>query len=481
MLDATGSKTVRLESHQHNRQGDIAIEKRKHVYNKSAVSQFATPDYSAREQRGWYMYDFANSAFSTTVVTLFMGPYLTAIAKDAADPNGYVHPLGISIYAPSFYSFMVALSVILQVLFLPIVGAIADYGRKKKQALAATTCFGAIATMAMFFVSGTDYLLGGALFVIANLTFGASMVIYNSFLPEIASPEQRDEISSKGFALGYLGGGLLLALNLVLLTYAEKVGITQGMAVRISLCSAGVWWAIFTIPTLIRVHNRGALRSLPPGESAVATVLRQLAHTAKEIPKYPETLKFLIAYLLYNDAIQTVLTLASQFGADELKMPVSQLTLAILMVQFVAFPGSLAFAWLARAISAKRAVEVSLLIWTGTLVYIYAAVKTPTQFFILAAIVAVVMGGSQALSRSLYAQIIPKGREAEYYSVYEVSDKGTSWICPIFFGLAMQFTHSYRVAVLSLIVFFIAGLLVLLRVDMQRGEKAVELAAATGT
>ncbi len=171
------------------------------------------------------------------------------------------------------------------------------------------------------------------------------------------------------------------------------------------------------------------------------------------------------------------MTLASQFGGDELHIPLTQLTLAILMVQFVAWPGSLAFARLARAITAKRAVVVSLLIWTGTLIYIYVSVTTTLQFFIMAAIVAVIMGGSQALSRSLYAQIIPKGREAEYYSVYEVSDKGTSWMCPIVFGLAMQFTHSYRLAVLSLIVFFIAGLLVLLKVDMERGERAVATAA----
>ncbi len=434
--------------------------------------------YSVREQRGWYMYDFANSAFSVTVVTLFMGPYLTALTKSAADSSGYVHPLGIPIYAPSFYSYMVALSVILQVLVLPVVGAIADYGRRKKQVLAATAYFGAAVTMAMFFLEGKEYLLGGMLFVISNLSFGASIVIYNSFLPEIAPLEQRDAVSSKGFAWGYLGGGLLLALNLVLLLKAESLGITRGLAVRISLSSSGAWWAIFTIPTLLALRNRGPARALAAGQSAVGTVLRQLAHTAAEVRKYPQTLTFLIAYLLYNDAIQTVLTLASQFGSDELHISESNLTLAILMVQFVAFPGSIAFSWLANAITAKRAVIVSLVIWTGTLVYIYAAVKTTVQFFVMAAIVAVVMGGSQALSRSLYAQIIPKGREAEYYSVYEVSDKGTSWMCPIFFGLAMQFTHSYRLAVLSLIVFFVAGLLVLLKVDMEQGERDVARAAA---
>jgi MFS transporter, UMF1 family len=440
------------------------------------VSHNAT-GYSVREQRGWYMYDFANSAFSTTVVTLFMGPYLTAIARSAADAGGYVHPLGIPIYAPSFYSYMVALSVIFQVLVLPLVGAIADYGRKKKQVLAATAYFGAIVTMAMFFLEGKAYLFGGLLFVIANLSFGASCVIYNSFLPEIAPLQERDAVSSKGFAWGYLGGGLLLALNLVLLLKAESLGVSRGLAVRISLSSAGAWWAIFTIPTLVAVHNRGPARTLKAGQSAVGTVLRQLAHTAAEVRKYPQTLTFLIAYLLYNDAIQTVLALASQFGSDELHISESNLTLAILMVQFVAFPGSIAFSWLAKIITAKRAVIVSLVIWTGTLVYIYAAVKTTAQFFIMAAIVAVIMGGSQALSRSLYAQIIPKGREAEYYSVYEVSDKGTSWMCPIFFGLAMQFTHSYRLAVLSLIVFFVAGLLVLLKVDMEQGERDVAMAA----
>src|SRR5580700_1145459 len=249
------------------------------------VSPNAT-NYSAREQRGWYMYGFANSAFSTTVVTLFMGPYLTAIARSAADAGGYVHPLGIPIYAPSFYSYMVALSVIFQVLVLPLVGAIADYGRKKKQVLAATAYFGAIVTMAMFFLEGKAYLFGGLLFVIANLSFGASCVIYNSFLPEIAPLQERDAVSSKGFAWGYLGGGLLLALNLVLLLKAESLGVSRGLAVRISLSSAGAWWAIFTIPTLLTVHNRGPARTLAEGQSALRTTIQQLAQSLASLRGY---------------------------------------------------------------------------------------------------------------------------------------------------------------------------------------------------
>jgi UMF1 family MFS transporter len=327
--------------------------------------------------------------------------------------------------------------------------------------------------MAMFLLQGKQYLFGGVLFLVANVSFGASIVIYNSFLPEIAPPEDRDAVSSRGWGIGYLGGGLLLALNLVLYLRAGQIGMSESMAVRISMSSAGVWWAVFTIPALLALHNRGPARALPAGQSSVGAAIWQLRQTIGHVRQYPQTTTFLIAYLLYNDAIQTVLALASQFGNDELKIPVSQLTLAILMVQFVGFFGAVGFNRLAAAISAKRAVLVSLAIWSATLIYIYAAVTTTLQFFIMAAIVAIVMGGSQALSRSLYAQLVPEGREAEYFSLYEISDKGTSWLCPLLFGLALQFTKSYRIAILSLIVFFIAGLLVLLRVDVEQGERDV--------
>jgi len=432
-----------------------------------------TTERTVAERRGWYMYDFAQSAFSTTVVTLFLGPYLTSLAKAGADSSGMIYPLGIKVDALSYWSYLVSLSVILQVLFLPLIGAVADFGRKKKQALAATAYVGAGATVMMFVLHGSEYLLGGALFLVANVTFGAGVVIYNSFLPEIAPIEERDAVSSKGWAIGYVGGGSLLALNLLLYLNAARIGISDEIAVRISLASAGAWWAAFTILPLVRLRNHGAAQTLAPGESAIAGVLRLLVHTLADLRNFPQALKFMIAFLLYNDAIQTVVVLATQFGHDELKIPLSQLTLAILMVQFVAFFGALSFKWLASIVTAKRAVEASLVIWTGVLIYIYLAVKTTLQFFVMAAVVAMVLGGSQALSRSLFAQLIPKLKEAQYFSIYEVSDKGTSWMCPLFFGLALQFTKSYRIAILSLILFFMAGLSVLLRVNVQRGERDV--------
>ncbi len=434
-------------------------------------------DYSKREQFGWCMYDFANSAFYTTVITLFLGPYLTALATNAADAGGYVHPFGIPIYARSFWSYAVSLSVIVQVLFLPMVGAVADFGRRKKEVLGATAYLGALSTIAMFFLQGSDYLFGGLLFLIANVAFGAAEVIYNSFLPEIAPPADRDTVSSKGYAIGYIGGGVLLALNLALFMGAGKIGITEGMAVRISLSSAGVWWAVFTIPTLRTLHNRGPAHRLAGGQSALATTVQQLAQSIRSLGQYPQAAVFLIAFLLYNDAIQTVIALASQFGSDELKIPQAQMTLAILMVQFVAFFGSIGFNWVASKTSAKRAVAASLVIWIAVVVYIFW-VTTTVQFFVMAAIVALVLGGSQALSRSLFAQLVPKGREAAYYSVYEITDKGTSWICPIIFGLALQFTKSFRLAILSLLFFFVAGLLVLFKVNVEQGERDVERQAA---
>jgi MFS transporter, UMF1 family len=424
-----------------------------------------------RERWGWYLYDWANAPFHVTVVTLFLGPYLTSLTKAAADSRGFVYPFHIPIDARSFWSYTIAVSVAVQVLVLPLVGAVADYGRRKKQALAVAAYLGAGATAAMFLLHGPDYLLGGALFIVANVAYGASLVVFNSFLPQIAGPDERDRVSSKGWAIGYLGGGLLLVLNLLLYLGRTRIGIAEGLAVRISLGSAGIWWALFTIPTMIALRNRGAGRELHGGVSAVAVVVRQLFHTLGAMRAYPQTVKFLIAYLLYNDAIQAVIALATQFGADELKIPQAQLTLAILMVQFVAFFGAIGFGWMARAIAAKRAIALSLAIWIAVLVYIYLSVTTTAQFFVVAAVVALVLGGSQALSRSLYAQLVPKGQEAEYFGIYGISDKGTSWMCPILFGLALQFSGSYRLAVLSLIVFFVAGLLVLIRVNVEKGER----------
>jgi len=424
-----------------------------------------------REQRAWYVYDWANSAFPTTVLTVFIGPYLTTVTRAAADAHGRVDLLGIQVSAEAFFPYIVSLSVLLQVLLLPLLGAIADYSHYKKRLFALFAYIGAFATMGLYFLHGTHYLLGGLLFVIANLGFGASIVFYNAFLPDIALPEERDHVSSVGWAFGYLGGGLLLALNLLLFAKATDLGLSTEQAVRINLASAGLWWALFTLIPLRFLRQRAVLRHLPPGQHYLTVGLKQLRHTLGKVRSHPQALLFLAAFLIYNDGIQTVIALAAVFGQEELDMGIATLTSAILMVQFASVPGVLLFKYIARAIGAKAAIALSLLVWIGVLVYAYALLHSTRDFFIMAGMIALVLGGSQALSRSLFSLLIPKGQESEYFGLYEISDKGTSWLGPLLFGLALQFTGSYRIAILSLVVFFVMGLLLLLKVNVRAGTR----------
>jgi len=425
-----------------------------------------------REQRGWYFYDWANSAFSTTVVTVFLGPYLTTIAENAADSRGFVHPLGIPVRDGSFFSYVVGLSVALQVIVLPVTGAIADRTRRKKQMLALFAYIGAAATIGMWFLQGERYLLGGALFLIANLAFGASVVVYNSFLPEIAEPDERDRVSARGWALGYLGGGLLLVVNLALYTARDRLGVSEGDAVRISILSAGLWWAIWTIVPLRGLQNRRAPAGFEAASETGGVVsggFGQLARTLREARSFPQTLLFLVAYLFYNDGIQTVIVLAAVYGDKELGLGQTTLIVAILLVQFVAFAGALVMGRMAKSYGAKRVILSSLILWTAVLVAaFFLQAGAVAQFYLLALLIGFVLGGSQALSRSLFSQMIPPGREAEYFGLYEISERGTSWMGPIAFGLVYQATGSYRTAIIALVVFFVVGFLLLTRVDVRR-------------
>ena len=429
-----------------------------------------------REIFGWAMYDWANSAFSTTVGTVFLGPYLASLAAAAALPDGMARLGNLPIAPDSFMPYCVSLSVGLQVLFLPILGAIADYSHLRKRMMRIFATIGALATVALFAVTGPLWWLGGLLFILANLAFGASMVFYNSYLPDIASEEKRDKVSSYGWAMGYLGGGLLLLLNLALFQFREALGMATSLAVRINLASAGLWWLGFSLVTWSRLRARQAPRVLLPGQTYFRVGFRQLRDTFKELKRFPETLRFLVAYFVYNDGIQTVIAVSATFAAAPilrggLGIDTGTLTMVILMIQFMAFFGALFWGRLASWIGAKRSILVALAIWAGVVIYAYGGLYGDTrvaQFFILGACIALVMGGSQAISRSLFAQIVPKGHEAEYYSFYEVSERGTSWIGPLIFGLMNQLFGSLRPALLSLIFFFVVGLVLLPFVKVEK-------------
>ncbi|MFL7868021.1 MAG: MFS transporter [Anaerolineales bacterium] len=442
----------------------------------SAISKPAIND--KREIFGWAMYDWANSAFSTTVGTVFLGPYVANLARSAAEIAGTstVSFLGIPIAPDSFLPYCISFSVGMQVLFLPILGAIADYSHLRKQMMRLFATIGAVATILMFLLAGGLWWLGGLLFIIANLAFGAAIVFYNAYLPDIASEEERDRVSSYGWAMGYLGGGILLALNLAFYLFSDKIGVPSELAIRINLASAGIWWLGFSFITWARLRARRASRALPAKENYATMGFKQLRRTLSEVNRFPETLKFLLAYFLYNDGIQTVIAVSATFAAAPLiqgglELEQQTLTAVILMIQFVAFGGALLWGRLANWIGAKRSIIVSLLIWSGVVIYAYGGLQgegVVLQFFILGMFIALVMGGSQAISRSLFAQMIPDGKEAEFYSFYEISERGTSWIGPLVFGLANQLFGSLRYGILSLIFFFIAGLIVLPFVKVEK-------------
>ncbi len=431
-----------------------------------------------KEIFGWAMYDWANSAFSTTIGTVFLGPYVASLARTAAEAAGTttVSFLGIPVAPDSFLPYCISFSVGMQVLFLPILGAIADYSHMRKRMMQIFATIGALATILMFLITGGLWWLGGVLFITANLAFGAAMVFYNSYLPDIASEDERDRVSSYGWAMGYMGGGILLALNLAFFTFSEDLGVPGDLAVRINLASAGIWWLGFSFLTWSRLRSRRAARQLPAGETYVSIGFKQLLKTFSEVKHFPETLKFLLAYFLYNDGIQTVIAVASTFAAAPLiqgglELEQSTLIAVILMIQFVAFFGALFWGKLAGWIGAKQSVVVSLVIWAGVVIYAYGGLKGPSataQFFILGVFIALVMGGSQAISRSLFAQMIPNGKEAEFFSFYEISERGTSWIGPLVFGLANQIFGNLRIAILSLIFFFIMGLILLPFVNVSK-------------
>ncbi|KAA1419874.1 MFS transporter [Mumia zhuanghuii] len=434
-----------------------------------------------REQRAWYWYDWANSAYITSVGTVLIGPYLTSVAeRDACgrvgttdNPcDGNVELLGLGLSAGSLVFYIVTFATLLSAVVLPIVGAIADRVQSKRTLLARLAWTGAAAACCMFLVAGSNWQLGALLLVFANLCMGASLTVYDAILIDIAEPDERDHVSSRGWAFGYLGGGLLLLLNLGLVLGAGDL-IGTDTAVRISLLSAGLWWGGFTFVAYRGLRDHPPA-DIPPGDSRLESGLirrsfGQLWTTLRHLKNYPQTLLFLVAYLFYNDGIQTVIYSSSVYGQKELGFSQAVLIATILLVQFVAIAGALSFGQISKRIGARRTIMGGLVVW---MVIVSAGYVMPAgevvPFLLLATGIGIVMGGTQALSRSLYSQMIPPGREAEYFSLYQAAERGTSWLGTLVFGLVHQLTGSYRPAIFALIAFFLVGFVLLVRLDPRR-------------
>ncbi|QJY48661.1 MFS transporter [Pseudonocardia broussonetiae] len=438
-----------------------------------------------RERRGWVFYDWANQVFQTSVITVFLSLYLTGVAEADARARGRsctgdsalvdcdVSLLGFDVAAGSVFGYLISLATVLQVLVLPITGAIADRTQDKRRMLGASAFLGSVATAALALVAGTDWQLGFVLFLVANTAYGVSIVVYYSYLPELAGPDGRDALSARGWAFGYLGGGLALVLHLAIYLGRDLVGLSESDAVRICFLTAGLWWAAFTLVPLRRLRRHQPPQGTERGAAVLTAGFRQLAATLRHARSVPLTLAFLGSYLVFADGISTVAQIAGLYGERELLLPREVLIVTILIVQFVAFAGAVVHGRLAARFGAKRTILGSLVAWTAVVTGAYfVAAGQQLQFYAVALGIGLVLGGTLALTRSLFSQMVPPGREAEYFALYEVGEKGTSWLGPLVFAAVADATGSFRPAIVSLIAFFVVGGAALAAVPVGRAIRA---------
>jgi MFS transporter, UMF1 family len=435
------------------------------------------PLWRSQDQKAWYWYDWANSAFYTTVLSVLFAPYMATVAGEAAgcvDPDETcaktVSVLGLDLAAGSLPFYLTSSATIASAFVLPIVGAFVDRSSRKKWHMGAYAWAGSFFCALLFFLQGDFWQLGAVAVVLASIMGGCSLVSYYAILVDISTEEERDHVSSRGWAFGYLGGGLLLAVNLAMFLGHDAIGLEKGMSVRLSLLSAAIWWAGFTIIPMVRLRNYAPVNEVAVEGTLFERSFGQLFTTLKEMRAFPMTLTFLIGYLFYNDGIQTVIYAASTYGSKQLKFGDSVLIGTILLIQFVAFGGALYFGRLAAKHGAYRAILWGIYAWMAIVVIaLFLPEKNVPLFLAVAIAIGIVLGGTQALSRSFFSLLIPRGREGEYFALYNAAERGTSWFGTLLFGVVFQVTGSYRPAIVALVVFFILGAFFLLRLDPRRG------------
>ncbi|MCW2865866.1 MAG: transporter [Marmoricola sp.] len=430
-----------------------------------------------RQQKAWNWYDWANSAYYTTVLSVLFAPYMITVASRAAGCaagadvcNRTVSLLGLHIAAGSLPFYLTSFATVSSAFVLPVVGAFVDRSRHKKRQMAYFAWAGAACASLLFLMKDDQWQVGAFAVVASSILAGCSLISYYAILVDIATEEERDRVSSAGWAFGYLGGGVLLLLNLVVVLAPGLLGVDKELAVRLSLLSAAVWWAGFTIIPFVRLRDHEPRAVEPASGGVLQRSFGQLFVTLRDMRNYPVTLTFLLAYLFYNDGIQTVLYAASTYGEKQLGFGTEVLIATILVIQFVAFGGALLFGRLAARHGAYRLILWGTFAW---MVIVVAALFLPRGqvllFLAVAVAIGVVMGGTQALSRSFFSLLIPRGREGEYFSLYNAAERGTSWFGTLLFGVVFQLSGSYRPAIAALVVFFVLGAFFLLRLDPERG------------
>lgn len=420
-----------------------------------------------RTRTAWCLYDWANSAFATTILAAVLPVYFVALVP----PEGAriaLFGLERTIPAGALWGYIVALATATVALAAPWLGILADRRRWRQRLLVVFGSLGAVTTALLCLAGPGDYALAALLFIVAEIGFAVGNIFYDSFLPTLAGNEaELDRLSARGYAFGYLGGGLALLLAFVLIQWPHVFGLAgRATATRAAFLLTGLWWAIFALPAFISLKER--LFSAAPAASPVGS-LRDYLRIFGEMRRHPDLLFFLLAFLFYNDGIQTIITVSAIFGREELGLSQTSIMMVFLMIQFVAFPGALLYGRIAARWGAKRALLLGLILFIAITVYAYT-MRQPWQFWLLGGCVALVYGGCQAISRSLYASFIPAGKSAEFFAFFTVSGKFASLFGPLIFALIADLTGSTRLSILALSILFILGLFLLLGVDVQRGQ-----------
>ncbi|QDP39698.1 MFS transporter [Radiobacillus deserti] len=407
--------------------------------------------------RSWAMYDWANSAFATTITAAILPVYYYDVAAKGLDQS----------LASSYWGYSNSIAVFTVAILSPVLGAISDYSSAKKQFLRFFAYMGIIASILLAFVGEGDYILASLLLIIGTIGFSGANVFYDAFLPEVADEHDIDRVSARGYAMGYLGGGILLAINVLMLLKHDWFGIPNAMvASQIAFITVGIWWFAFSIPLFKNIQEEKKVR-LKRTQSYAAIGLTRVGQTLKELKHYKQLFIFLIAFWLYNDGISTIIKMATIYGKD-IGIGTNDLITALLITQFVGLPCTFAFGWLSSKISAKKALLLSLYIYVA-IVLLGFFMSSALHFYLLAICVGLVQGGAQALSRSIFGKMVPANRHAEFYGFFGISSKFAAVFGPFLFGIVGQLTGNSRFGIISLLVFFIVGIILLHRVNIEKG------------
>lgn len=405
----------------------------------------------------WMMYDFGNSAFATTIIAAVLPVFYYDVAAVGIDKS----------LATSYWGYSQSIAVLIVAILAPFLGAISDYSAAKKKFLRFFAYMGVLASILLAFVGEGDYLFASILFVVGSIGFSGGNIFYDAFLPEIADDKSIDKVSAGGFAVGYIGGGVLLAINILMILKYEWFGIPNAtMASQLSFASVGIWWFIFSLP-LFKNLQEEKKTTAKREHSYFYIGLSRVTNTFKEIKQYKQLLIFLFAFWVYNDGISTIVRMATIYGRD-IGIDSNALIAALLITQFVGIPCTFFFGWLAQKITAKKTLYITLYTYLGIVLLGYA-MSSALHFYLLAIAVGIVQGGAQSLSRSIYGRMVPVHKRAEFFGFYGISSKFSAVFGPFLFALVGQLTGSSRFGIISVALFFIIGIIMLRFVDIDKG------------